>query len=104
MNENLAFTKYYGHPTGTLIYSLTGADAGHFFIDISTGQILMLPQDYEHAVDANGDNIYEVTIVATDIDGNIATANQSITVNDVNDAPIFLYPITNDALNAIEKR
>ncbi len=40
----------------------------------------MVAQDYENALDANGDNIYDVTIVATDSDGNTDSEDQSVEV------------------------
>ena len=50
-------------------WSLRGTDAG--FFNISNGGVLTFRNspDFENPADANGDNVYEVTIVATDADG-----------------------------------
>ena len=50
-----------------LTFSLGGIDAPSFDIGSSTGQIkTIVPLDYESPVDANGDNIYELTAQVTD--------------------------------------
>ena len=50
----------------TITWSLSGDDNGHF--SISTAGVLTFntSPDYENAVDANGDKVYEVTVNATD--------------------------------------
>ena len=46
-----------------LTFSLGGIDAAYFDIGSSTGQIkTIVPLDYESPVDANGDNVYEMTV------------------------------------------
>ena len=77
-------------PVGTLTYSLRGADEAQFTVDPSTGVISMLAQDFESPNDANDDNIYEVTLVATDSDGNIARAPHTVTVTDVTERQLTL--------------
>ena len=50
-----------------LTFSLGGIDAAYFDIGSSTGQIkTIVPLDYESPVDANGDNVYELTAQVTD--------------------------------------
>ena len=50
-----------------LTFSLSGIDAPSFDIGSSTGQIkTIVPLDYESPVDANGDNVYELTAQVTD--------------------------------------
>ena len=50
-----------------LTFSLGGIDAPFFDIGFSTGQIkTIVPLDYESPVDANGDNVYELTAQVTD--------------------------------------
>ena len=75
VSENAAFTSVTPSisgdaPIGTLTYSLSGADAGLFTVDSSTGVVSMVARDYETPADANADNVYEVTLVATDSAGN----------------------------------
>ncbi|MCY4529930.1 MAG: cadherin domain-containing protein [Chloroflexi bacterium] len=60
-----------------------GPDFGDLAIDASTGVLTFAEvPDYEMAVDANENNVYEVTVVATDADG-IATY-EAVTVNVTN--------------------
>ena len=62
----------------TITWSLGGTDAGLFFIDRSSGRLSFTnPLDYEDPQDANSDNVYEITVTATD-DG---TPNESSTLN-----------------------
>ena len=50
-----------------LTFSLVGIDGPSFDIGSSTGQIkTIVPLDYESPVDANGDNVYELTAQVTD--------------------------------------
>ena len=49
---------------------MSGTDAGLFTVDANTGVVSMVARDYESPADANSDNVYEVTLVATDDDGN----------------------------------
>ena len=51
----------------TLTYSLSGADAGQFNINSSTGEVTFKSSpDYEHPTDAGGDNHYNITVTASD--------------------------------------
>ena len=81
---------------GSVIWTLAGPDAAHFSIDPATGVVSIAAQDHESAQDANENNVYEVTVTATDADGNQATRSIGVTVTDVpQDAKTF--PIS-DAL------
>jgi hypothetical protein len=42
----------------------------------------MVARDFEVPADANTDNIYEVTIIATDVDNNTDSETQTVTVTD----------------------
>ena len=73
-------------PVQTLTYSIAGgADAAFFAIDSNTGALTFLaPPDYEAPADANGDNVYEVTVQVSD--GALTdTQAISVTVQPVND-------------------
>ena len=78
-----------GEDSGTLIYSLTGADAGDFSIDGSTGAVTFnTPPDYEHPADADTNNAYQITVHAND--GTFDTTKDvTISVTDVNAAPVI---------------
>ncbi|MCU6454550.1 M10 family metallopeptidase C-terminal domain-containing protein [Sphingomonas sp. A2-49] len=66
-------------------YSIAaGGDGGAFTIDATTGVLKFLAApDFEAPTDANRDNIYAVTVVATDARGAIDTQTLSIGVTDV---------------------
>jgi len=73
----------------TLTFSLTGTDASLFAIDSSSGVVSFVgAPDFEMPGDAGADNVYDVTVNASD---GTATATQAvaITVTDVNEAPVI---------------
>ncbi len=71
-------------------WSLSGTDRGDFTID-SNGQLqFATTPDFERPVDSGSNNIYNLTVVATD-DGTPAQVDRldvTVTVEDVNEAPI----------------
>ncbi|MCK9284445.1 MAG: cadherin domain-containing protein [Rhodocyclaceae bacterium] len=72
----------------TPIYALGGADAALFNISSSTGAITFkAAPNFEAPTDAGGNNVYDVTVTASD--GSLTTAAQAvaITVTNVNEAP-----------------
>ena len=72
-------------------WSLTGTDAGDFAMtrDSSGRGVLTFddPPDFENPVDANRDNAYELTVVATDADNHTDRVAFTVTVTDVNEGP-----------------
>ena len=77
----------------TLSYSLGGADAGHFNLDTSSGE-LSLPSalDFEIPSDANSNNDYELEITASD-GSNSTTLTLTVLIQDLNDnSPSFGQP------------
>ena len=67
-----------------IIRALTGADRGKFTFDITNGDLRFTAQpDYEKPGDADKDNVYEVTVEATDAVSNTGTKNVKITVTNV---------------------
>ena len=71
----------------TITYSLTGADAALFDINATTGAVTFKSSpNYQAPADAGGDNVYDVTVGASD-GTNITTKAVAITVTDVNEAP-----------------
>ena len=107
IDENTVSNTKVGDPieatdpeSDVLVYSVSGADSDFFDIDDSTGQISIgadTALDHEYPVDADGDNVYEVTLQVTDGrdgDGNADTAvddtvSVAITVANVNEPPGF---------------
>ena len=66
---------YLEHPhhstrTGKLIYSISGADAGHFEVDPTTGVVTMEAKNFEDSEDVGGDNKYNITLTVRDEDIN----------------------------------
>jgi hypothetical protein len=75
---------------GPLAYSISGgADASLFFIDAATGALSFIGKpDFETPADVDHNNVYEVIVRASD--GALAdTQAVSITVTNVNDAPVI---------------
>ena len=72
----------------TTTWSLGGDDAALF--DLSSGGVLTFgsPPDYENPADADQDNVYEVTVKASD-GTNEATLDVTVTVADVDEAPVI---------------
>ena len=81
----------------TIQWSLTGDDAGDF--SISGGALTFnSPPDYEAPADADTNNVYRVTVTASD--GSLSDAvDVTITVTDVNEAPEF--PPTEDGARTV---
>jgi len=75
----------------TITWSREGTDAGDFTIttDSSGRGVLNFssPPDFENPVDANRDNVYELTVVAADGTGNSDGVSFTITVTDLNEGP-----------------
>ena len=66
-------------------WSLSGTDSGKFEIDGGTLTFGAQP-DFEAPGDANRDNVYEVTVVAADADGNRGTRDVKVTVENADEA------------------
>jgi len=81
----------------TLSWSIGGTDAALFSINSSTGVLTFnSAPNYEAPADNGGNNVYDVTVTATDNGSGNLTASQAlaITVNDVNEAPVNTKPAT----------
>ena len=79
----------------SLSYSLSGTDAGLFTIDANTGEVrFRAAPDFEMPGDDDGDNVYDITVTASD-GANSANHNVAITVTNENDnVPAFTSPAT----------
>ena len=67
---------------GVITWSLAGADAGAFSISGQGALSFTSPPDFEAPADANGDNVYQVTVVATDAQGLTDRFEVTVTVTD----------------------
>ena len=70
-----------------ITWSLEGEDAGDF--DLSTGGALTFrtTPDFEVPTDSDGQNDYELTVIATDEDSHADRLSFTVTVTDVNEGP-----------------
>ncbi|MBL8451961.1 MAG: cadherin domain-containing protein, partial [Zoogloea sp.] len=75
----------------TITYSIVGgSDAGRFTINASSGLLeFAAAPDFETPADANGDNLYEVIVRASDGLGGTDSQAISVSVTNVNDDPAF---------------
>ena len=93
--ENTSGTVYTATATDAegdaVTFSLSGTDAALFTIDATTGEVAFItPPDFENPADSGGDNVYDITVNASD--GNSSSSqNVVITVTDVGEstAPVF---------------
>ena len=92
-------------PAQTISWSaVAGADASAFTVTAAGLLSLNLAADYEVPADSNGDNVYQITVRASDGAGQSHTRALSITVNNVNEAPIITSGTTftvPEAANAV---
>ncbi len=74
-------------------WSVAGTDAARFSISESGVLSFRSPPDYEKPRDANEDNVYEVTVTASD--GNLeSTLEVEVTVTNVNEDPTSITGLT----------
>ncbi|MBF0272768.1 MAG: tandem-95 repeat protein [Magnetococcales bacterium] len=97
--ENTVGTFYTATATDpegdSVTWSVSGTDADRFSIDATTGALsFLIAPDYENPTDSGADNLYDVTLVATDSgSGTLAgTLALSVTVTNANDAPTITSP------------
>jgi hypothetical protein len=70
----------------TVTWSKSGADTSKFTLNSSTGELVFASApDYETPTDADGNNIYQVVITATDASGNASSQTLDVTVLDVDE-------------------
>ena len=67
-NQTLAYTAVATDGDGDdLTYSLSGTDAALFTIDPNTGEVRFIAApDFEDPGDIGGDNVYDITVTASD--------------------------------------
>src|SRR5207247_4178497 len=77
--------------TATLTFSISGgADAAKFTINSTTGALsFVTAPNFEAPSEANADNVYLVTVRATDTGGLFDEQALSVTVTNVNEAPVI---------------
>ena len=82
----------------TLVYSLSGTDSALFTIDANTGEVSFIEApDFEAPGDANGDNVYDIIVTASDGATDTEQAVAITVTNDNDNAPTFTSPATANA-------
>ena len=71
---------------GDVTWSVSGQDGGHFAVYQGMLTLKRIP-NFENPVDDDGDNVYEVAVVARDDAFNSGTLDVTITVTDQNEGP-----------------
>ncbi len=91
----------------TLSFSLSGTDATAFLISGNVVSFSGVP-DFENPADSNGDNIYNLNIVATDGELSATSPEFTLTITNLNDnAPTFVnlassVEVTNGQSNVLD--
>jgi len=88
MNENISAVTSFSADK-TVAWSVNGGlDQSKFTINTFTGALSFISApDFENPTDSNGDNIYVVTVRATDSNGNISSQTLTVTITDVVELP-----------------
>jgi len=73
----------------TVTWTKSGTDGAFFTIGSSSGVLTITARDFETKADANTDNIYVVVITATDGAANATSQTLSVTITNVNEAPVI---------------
>ena len=82
----------------SITYSLGGADASLFTLNTATGALSFTSApNFEAPQDSGADNVYNVTVTATDVIGQSDSQDISITVQNANDDPTGEVTITGTA-------
>lgn len=80
---------------GEVTYALSGADASLFTITSSGEVNFKTAPDFEVPSDTGTDNVYDITVTATDSRGKAASENVAITVTNLNDLSFTSVTIAN---------
>ena len=85
-------------PTGIVSYAISGTDASHFSVNNSTGVVSMNAKNFESALDSDGNNVYDYTLIRTDSANNVTTKDISVTIADINEAPVVTTTANTSAI------
>jgi hypothetical protein len=78
-----------------ITYTLTGADATKFAINSTTGLVTFVTSpDFEVPTDAGANNVYDITVRATNTAGAFTDKAVAVTVTNVNDKPVLTFGST----------
>lgn len=79
--------------TASVTLSLSGPDAALFTIQNANQLVFVTPPDFENPQDQGGNNVYNVTVRATDSLGSSSTVDITVTVTDIATAMRFIDPV-----------
>lgn len=79
--------------TASVTLSLSGPDAALFTIQNANQLVFVTPPDFENPQDQGGNNVYNVTVRATDSLGSSSTVDVTVTVTDIATAMRFIDPV-----------
>ncbi|GAF97689.1 unnamed protein product, partial [marine sediment metagenome] len=77
-------------PADSITYALSGDDAALFSVDAFGVLTFIAAPDFETPTDFDADGVYDVTVTVDDNAGDTDSQDISVTVTDVNDAPIII--------------
>lgn len=78
-----------------------GDDAGAFSIAADGTITFLAPPNYEKPTDTGANNTYVLTVQAKDAAGKISTQTVTVTIRDLNDAPVFTDTVKDENGNDI---
>jgi hypothetical protein len=77
---------------------LTGADAAKFSLNSTTGVLSFVGQtNFEAADDVGANHVYDLSVIATDTVGKTTTQAVTVTVINVNEAPVLAVPLVDQS-------
>ena len=92
-------------PAQTMIYSIVGGDdAAQFSIDSGTGVLTFLSApNFEVPLDTDADNMYEVTVQASDGSGGSDVQSIGVTISDTDEFDVGPVSDIDGAINAVDE-
>ena len=80
-------------PLQTITFSISGGADAALFSLVGDALSFQVPPDFEHPIDANTDNIYEIEITADDGNEGLSSRLFRVSIDPINDSnPVFTSP------------
>ncbi|MEF8698635.1 MAG: cadherin domain-containing protein [Candidatus Accumulibacter sp. UW20] len=101
-NTVVATPVYTATADGAVTWTLGGTDAGLFNIDSNSGEVFFnTSPDAENPADVDTNNVYDITVTATDTANNSTVQAVAISVNDQDEFDVSVITDTNAASEAV---
>jgi|GEM_PF-2250220 len=85
--NNVIVTTIEAEDNATVSYNMSGDDSAHFILDSRLGKLkFKTAPNFEAPIDLDQNNIYEITITASDTSNNTSNLNMNITVVDIDES------------------